>query len=440
MAGGREIFNRIIKRIDWSLAGAVALLTVSGLVVVYSALLHFEHSGAYIGRQLASVGFGLAGLLLLLLFHYQIFRIYYRYVYAVSVILLVAVLFAGKTVRGAKSWLDLGYFTFQPYEVTKLLFIISMAGYLDSMSRELHRWHKLAVPVFMLMGNVGLIMLQPDFSSTLVYFPVFLVMLYAANVRLNHLAAMVLFGSITVTIPLAKTFFGSSPAYAGILKFFSGYINVLLVLAAAGVLLFAAWWILRRFFVFIPLYYIVFTFVLILAGTGSSYVVDRSMREYQKKRLIVFLNPDIDPLGSGYNINQSKIAVGSGRFAGKGLFNGTQGQLGFVPAQHTDFIFSLIGEETGFAGSGIVLLLYFLVIWRAAVIARDSRSRYGSLVAVGITAMFSFYAVINIGMVMGLMPITGLPLPFFSYGGSCMVSSLMAVGVLLSIHTRRFMY
>jgi rod shape determining protein RodA len=164
------------------------------------------------------------------------------------------------------------------------------------------------------------------------------------------------------------------------------------------------------------------------------------LKDYQRKRLVMFLNPKVDPCGAGYNIIQSKIAIGSGRFAGKGFKRGSQIQLGFLPEQHTDFIFSVIGEEGGWIMAQLTLFLYFLFIWRALAVAKEARDRYGSLVAVGFAAMFTFYAVINIGMVMGIMPVMGIPLLILSYGGSSIFSSLCAVGILCSIHMRRHTY
>jgi rod shape determining protein RodA len=188
----------------------------------------------------------------------------------------------------------------------------------------------------------------------------------------------------------------------------------------------------------IPFIYPLVLSLIIALGSVSSLGVQKTLKEYQRKRLIVFLNPEVDPLGSGYNIIQSKIAIGSGQAFGKGLFSGTQAQLGFLPEQHTDFIFSVLGEETGFIFSMLTLIFYFVLVWRALVVAKESRDRYGSLVAVGIAVMFAFYATINMGMVMGMMPATGLPLPLLSYGGSSMVSALWALGILFSIHIRRF--
>ncbi|MBN1823773.1 MAG: rod shape-determining protein RodA, partial [Endomicrobiales bacterium] len=260
-----------------------------------------------------------------------------------------------------------------------------------------------------------------------------------------YLFGVMLFGALAAGIPLMATFFKLQPKLIAanmLVKYFviasKGGIPALAVLCAVVVAVFVLWWFIRKLRVNVPLIIPAVLSLIIVFGSVSSFVVQKSLKEYQRKRLIVFLNPEIDPLGSGYNIIQSKIAIGSGLFLGKGLFQGTQTQLGFLPEQHTDFVFAVIGEETGYVFSQLILLFYFIIVWRSMVVARESRDRYGSLVATGIATMFAFYAVINIGMVMGLMPATGLPLPFLSYGGSSMVSSFWALGILFSIHMRRF--
>ena len=162
------------------------------------------------------------------------------------------------------------------------------------------------------------------------------------------------------------------------------------------------------------------------------------LQDYQMKRLMVFVDPDIDPLGAGYNIQQSKIAVGSGRLAGKGLFSGTQTNLQFLPARHTDFIFAVVGEELGFLGSALLLGLYFVIISRGIRIASTSKNMLGSLIAIGVVSMWLFQILVNIGMTIGIMPITGIPLPFISSGGSSLMANLAGVGLLLGIYARRF--
>ncbi|KXS43942.1 MAG: rod shape determining protein RodA, partial [Candidatus Frackibacter sp. T328-2] len=161
------------------------------------------------------------------------------------------------------------------------------------------------------------------------------------------------------------------------------------------------------------------------------------LKEYQLMRLIIFWNPKLDPLGYGYNIIQSKIAVGSGGLLGKGLFDGTQTQLGFLPEKHTDFIFSVLGEELGFLGASVILICYFVLLWRAIKIALDARDDFGQLIVVGVISMFLFHIFENIGMVIGIMPITGIPLPFVSYGGSSLLTNILAISLIINVNVRK---
>lgn len=161
------------------------------------------------------------------------------------------------------------------------------------------------------------------------------------------------------------------------------------------------------------------------------------LKDYQKSRLTVFLDPNTDPLGAGYHIIQSKIAIGSGQLMGKGLFNGTQSQLNFLPENHTDFIFAVVGEELGFIGSVVILILYFILLYRGIIIAQTARDRFGALLATGITSMLGFHVLVNVGMTIGIMPVTGIPLPMMSYGVSSLTTNLVSIGILLNVYMRR---
>jgi len=419
-----SVFERIQRHIDWILVGAVLALIIIGLVMVYSATIRFGNPGVYVSKQFFGIVIGITALLIIIGLDYGILKSYYYHIYAVSIILLVLVLLIGTKIRGTRAWIDLGYFSFQPSELSKLLFIISLAGYLDKYWQKMNNWRKLCIPLIMLIGNVGLILIQPDFSGSLVYFPVFLVMLYVANTRLLHLLGIVFYALVTLSIPLLKTLFG----WKVILE---NHLHTGLGIVCFGLLLIFIRWFLKRWRIFVPAFYFISIFAIFISGVASSYVVNHSLKEYQKKRLVAFINPRIDPRNTGYNIIQSEIAIGSGRIFGKGLFSGTQSQLGFIPARHTDFIFSLIAEEMGFIFSLAVIGLYILLLWRIINVVKVSSDKYGALIAVGVLAMFSFYVIINIGMTLRLMPVTGLPLPFLSYGGSSIVSSIMAIGILL---------
>jgi len=437
----QETFFSNLKFIDWQLLLVSLFLTVTGLLFIYSSTLQTGNPWLFVGKQIFAFFIGILLMLIFIGIDYRFFREYFLQIYFVSIFLLILVLIFGKTIRGSKAWLDFGLFTFQPSEITKILFILSLGGFLDKNSKELYRWQKLTIPVLMLVGNVVLILLQPDFSSTLVYFPVFLVMLYCAGARVLHLSSFVFYGIVSMSIPLIKTLLAP---YLKTTSFLIGILNykieLLFFVLFVGLFLFLLWWFLKRWRINIPVFYFIFTYLLFIFGIFSSYFVGKSIKEHQRKRLVVFINPKVDALGSGYNIIQSKIAVGSGKIFGKGIFNGTQAQLGFLPAQHTDFIFSLISEETGFVFSMIMIILYVFLIWRIVNIAYESRDSYGSIVAAGLGTMFAFYSIVNIGMVVGLMPITGLPLPLVSYGGSSLISSLICLGILFSINIRRFMY
>ena len=176
---------------------------------------------------------------------------------------------------------------------------------------------------------------------------------------------------------------------------------------------------------------------LFAAGIAAMPVLWHFLKDYQKMRIMVFMDPNVDPLGSGYHIIQSKIAIGSGMLFGKGLFEGTQSQLNFLPENHTDFIFAVVGEELGFVGAAVLLLLYLVVLWRGVQIARDASDIFGRLLAVGITSMLAFHVLVNVGMTMGIMPVTGIPLPLMSYGVSSLTTNVLAIALLLNIQLRK---
>ncbi len=173
------------------------------------------------------------------------------------------------------------------------------------------------------------------------------------------------------------------------------------------------------------------------AGLACLPIFWHFLKDYQKMRIMVFINPDIDPLGSGYHIIQSKIAIGSGLLFGKGLFQGTQSQLNFLPENHTDFIFAVIGEELGFIGATIILLLFLFLLWRGIRIAREASDNLGMLLAVGVNSMLAFHLLVNVGMTIGIMPVTGIPLPFISYGVSALITNILSMGLLLNIYNNR---
>jgi rod shape determining protein RodA len=444
---GDSSFSRFSRHFDWILFLDVLFLSALGLVMVYSASLRFGHPGIYLGKQFMAMFFGMAALFLLATINYQVFSQYPLAIFGVSISLLVLVLLVGKSFHATRAWFVLGPFSFQPSELCKILSILILAGWCDKNAKELPRLRGLVVPFLIVLAHVGLILLQPDFGSTLVYFPILIAILYAAGANVFHLLAMMMYCFVLGTVVLLHTFLALTPeileGHPVLTYFYRGMTigrEFFVLQASLGILLLGAWWFSKEMRFRIHGIFFAMVFLLISSGCLSSSIVTHSMKEYQRKRLIVFFNPAVDPSGSGYHVIQSVIALGSGKVFGKGLFGGTQSRLGFLPEQHTDFIFSVVGEELGFLMSGFILLLYLLLLWRSVAIAGDSRDRFGALVAVGIGAMFAFYSTLNLAMVMGMAPVAGLPLPFLSYGGSSMISSLAAIGLLLSVHARRYTY
>ncbi|MFH1283936.1 MAG: rod shape-determining protein RodA [bacterium] len=442
----KSVVFRLLRQLDWMLIVCMFVLITYGLFAIYSATSRFGNPEIFYFKQLTALGIGLVILLIMAGINYRLFRQYALFLYCFSVLILIAVLLVGIKSRGARSWFDLHFFAFQPAELTKIIFVLVLAAFIDKYWMQIKSFKTIVLGLLIMSGHIILILLQPDFSSCLVYFPIILGMLYAAGAAPSHLLGIMLYGGITVVVPLLSTFLklqpeliSKHPCISFLYESLHGVQWQLFALVMGLIILvFFIWWIMNKFMVFIPLYIPLIVSLIIVAGMASSKFFEVSIKEYQQKRLIVFLNPKIDPLGSGYNIEQSKIAIGSGKVLGKGYLSGTQARLGFIPEQHTDFIFSVISEEFGFFRAGLLLILYGVFIVRCMIIARDARDRFGSLVASGLACMFVFYAVINVGMVIGMMPVTGLPLPFVSYGGSSLVTSFIAVGILISIHLRRY--
>lgn len=428
--------------IDWVLLGTTVATAVIGILMVHST--EVGGSWSYFLKQTIAASIGLGGLILFTLLPYQIFRTYVRAVYIVMIGLLIAVLVFGVNLRGTKGWFHFGPIYFQAAELAKLMYVLALAGYLD---RRI-QWHStksLVVPLLLAGFPIVLILAQPDFSSCLVFLPIALMMLFFAGARTLHLTSLCLVGGLAAGIPLASTYFGllgsaikDHPIMNFLAQAFQGGWPGLWLFLGVCATLTLVWWFLRELRIYIPSLYLWITFVLISLGALGAMAGDRALRDYQRRRLVAFVNPELDPLGGGYNVRQSQIAIGSGKLTGKGYGKGTQSRLGFLPSRHTDFIFSVIGEELGFIRSLMILALYFLIAWRGYDIALTSRDRFGSLVASGFATMFAFYALLNIGMTMGLAPVAGVPLPLVSYGGSSVVSSMLAVGILLSIHWRRY--
>jgi len=435
------------RRMDWPLMMAVSALLVIGLVAVFSAVSPTGAPMRYMAKQLCAVGLGVLGLFLLSSLNYQLFRSHPGILYVLTTVLLMAVLVLGRKIHGARSWIVLGPVSFEPVEIAKIGFILVLAGILDRPERELSSIRLLSV-VFALAGlQMLLVLLEPYLGGTLVYVPIVLGMLYFAGVQPIYLLSIIFYASVAVGIPILSIYFSVQPQLLDL----HPLLQFMVASAAGGrpaaellfittSAIFALWWLLWKLQIRIPWQYPILLSLIVAFGVYSAHVAQHFIKDYQRKRIVVFLSPGFDPLGAGYNILQSEIAIGSGRFFGKGLFSGSQTQLGFLPEKHTDFIFSVIGEELGFMWASVVLAAFGLLVWRAFLIAAESQDRFGTLIAAGIGCLFAFECVMNIGMVIGILPVTGVALPLVSYGGSHVVSSLLAIGLLQSVNFRRYIY
>lgn len=370
-------FKRL-KFLDKPFLISLLLIISFGMVILTSASQGISAAPYYyVKKQLVTVGLGLIAAILILRYDYSQLRRYSKILYGLSIFLLVAVLVMGEEVRGTTGWIDLGPLpAVQPAEFTKIMLALAFADFLNNRRGMLNTFAEM-LPCFIYMGiPFLLIMMQPDLGTALVYIALTVVMMFAAGANPKVLGGILAAG-----------------------------------VSAIGLLLFMHF----QYGMWLPL------------------------EDYQIRRLTVFINPYEDGQGgrgAGWNTIQSLIAIGSGGLLGKGLYNGTQVQLNFLPEHHTDFIYAVIGEELGFLGAAGIIILYGILLLRAIYISFHAKDFFGTLVVLGISAMWLFHIFENIGMSIGMMPITGIPLPFLSYGGSSMLTNLVAVGLILSVNVR----
>ncbi len=385
---------RLLRQFDWVLFAAVLALCLFGLLMVYSATRAPQEVGpgplsAVARKQAVWLALGLCAFALTVAFDYETLARWHVPLYALVAVLLVLVLKVGRAPTGAQSWIGIGGFRLQPSELAKISLILTLASFVSGRMDRLGSWRLIAQSLAVAALPVLLVLAQPDFGTALVIIAIWFGTLALAGARGWHLAAVF----------------------------------------ACGLALFAGMWNLDR----LPIERVRPAVV----GRALQKV---ALKDYQKRRLTSFLDPSADPLGTGYHIIQSKIGIGSGELFGRGLFRGTQSRLRFLPERHTDFIFSVIGEELGLAGCTGVLLVFFFLFWRGMRVALRARDPLGSLLAAGAVTMITFHAVVNIGMAVNIMPITGIPLPFVSYGGSNLVVSFIAFGLIENVHMRREKY
>lgn len=368
-----KIDRRLIENFDWITFITILLICLIGILTIYSATrppLDEGERPPFFIKQTIWLFVAVIAMLIFISFDYNRLKNFWPILYIFGIILLVLVLFVGKSSMGAKRWINLGFFSFQPSEIFKIIFIISISAYLSEKKSPLTYSDVFKTLLFFGLVPFLLIIKQPDLGTAVVILVLAITMLTYKGLSTRLLLFFALFGAISILF---------------------------------------LW-----------------------------EIIWESLKEYQRNRLIAFLDPDVDPKGIGYNIMQSMITIGSGELFGKGFLNGTQGPLKFLPERHTDFIFPIFAEEWGFIGCMVLLSLYFLIFLRLLGTASFAKDNFGKLLSIGFLTVFILYFFINIGMTTGIMPVVGIPLPFMSYGGTTLLANFIGVALVINVRMRRF--
>jgi rod shape determining protein RodA len=443
--------NHLDKSKKWSfdigILSSVVVLLLFSILFIYSSGLDSDglpiqkHGIPEFAKQIfwASTGFVL--MLIISLFDYRQLRLLSFIIFGITLFLLILVLLIGSRISGAKSWLGIGPLGIQPSELSKLASIIMLATFLENQGN--HPSQSLRV-LFMsgliLALPVGLIALQPDFGSASVFTSIMFFMSFFSGASLSLLFFVVLTGLLFIfylLLPIWNIHISQENLWLGnILNDPKLILTLIIVWCGISIFSYIAHRMANRHKrVFFAFFY--FGLATVLALTGS-YAARQVIKPYQMERLTTFMDPSRDPQGAGWHITQSLTAIGSGGLKGKGYLKGTQSHLHYLPEQSTDFIFSIILEETGLVGGIIILLAYAMILIRTIMILHRANEPFGSYLAAGIFGVIFFHIIINIGMTIGLLPITGIPLPLLSYGGSSLWSMLAMLGIVMSIGRKHY--
>lgn len=431
--------SKIVSMFDYVMILLVLSLVTIGILFIYSSGVNSDGISVkteYI-KQIIWASIGLVLMILLTLYDYRRISSFIIYFYGGLIIALIYTRLFGRVVNGAKSWIGIGEFGIQPSELGKVIYILMLAHFLDD-SANTEPLKRFALATLILILPFGIIMLQPDLGTASVYIPVFLIMCFVADIPLRLIMYVLLFGMMTIVfavLPVWNSEIAANPLPAITiltnLKFRIILISAITLITVAGIV-FRRYLKGKRYIFWITYFTSIIDLSLIF-----SLAFGKVLKDYQIKRLIIFMNPEKDRLGAGWNIIQSKIAIGAGGIFGRGYLDGTQSHYQFLPQQSTDFIFSILSEEVGFVGCAIVFALYFLIMMKILLIMRKCPNRFGTYICAGVFGMFVFHFMINVGMVMGMMPITGIPLLFLSYGGSSLITAMSCLGLVMSVNSRK---
>ena len=439
--------NKLFGTFDIILFGLFLVLVFFGWLNIYSASLNADHlnifdSSQEYGKQFIWICISMGLGFFIMLLDGDMFKQFALPFYGFSMLLLLAVLIFGKEVNGAKSWFGVGSFGIQPSEFAKLGLALALPAFLVSTNEKKPSLRSRLISIVLISIPAGLILLQPDPGTTLVFGSMVLVLYregLSGNILLFALLAIVMAIVSMLTIYYEINLFGLEvPGYA--------IVFLIIVLCCVSAFLVVKYFVLPRHRARYVRNIIVSGVLSIFLVAAVSFVYhaedflgegNNILKEHHINRLDVLFGHKEDPRGVGYNVNQSKIAIGSGGAFGKGYTDGTLTKYKYVPMQSTDFIFCTIGEEWGFAGSALIVLLFFFLLYRIIFIAERQRSRFTRIYAYAVASILFFHFLINIGMTIGLAPVIGIPLPFFSYGGSSLMVFSLMIFILLKLDSER---
>lgn len=467
--------SRNAINVDWLTIGVYAVLVILGWINIYAAVYNEEHKNIFdfqmrYGSQMLWIVFAFVIATVILLIDTKFYTFFAYILYGLSVLMLMLVLVIGKEINGAKAWINIGPFGLQPAEFAKVACALAIAKYMSGYNVKINSLKTLMVVGTILFIPIVFIALQPDAGSILVFMS-FSLVLYREGLP----GSVLIFGVLLAALFFLSLLFSKLAIVVGVIAlgyivyivYSKNYKETLIGLLSFGAIAALIWGISSLIGKKPELYYIlaaafiisgigflivsiffrrikyVTTFVPIIIGSilftsSVDYVFHKLLEPHQQRRMHILLGIESDPLGMGYNVNQSMIAIGSGGFAGKGFLQGTQTKYNFVPEQTTDFIFCTVGEEWGFLGTGLVIGLFVLLIIRVLILAERQRSLFSRVYGYSVASILFFHFTINIGMTIGLLPVIGIPLPFFSYGGSSLWAFTILLFILVRFDASRF--
>lgn len=415
--------GEILNQVDWLTISVYGILVLAGWFNIYAAVYSLEIDMSIFdvsynsGKQFIWILTAIAIIVSIFIIDFRFYDNFALMIYIAVLVSLVAVLLLAREINGAKSWIEIGPMRFQPAELAKLGTALAMAKVFSERNIKFYRMRDLLIIGGIIVLPAVLIILQGDTGSALVFGAFILVFYREGLTPLVLMLGVVVLTLFVLTLVYPK-------------------VNVIMGIGAATVLIAV---LLRKRMKNVL---IAIGFGIIAAGVvlGVDFFVNNVLKPHQQNRIKVLVNPDADPLGAGWNVTQSKIAIGSGGFYGKGFLEGTQTKLDFVPEQSTDFIFCTIGEEHGFVGSTAIIILFLVLLIRIVYIAERQKTTFSRVYAYSVVSIFFFHFAINIGMTMGFAPVVGIPLPFFSYGGSSLWSFTILLFILLKLDAHRMQH